>query len=129
MDDESFIVWAEHPSSGKKFYLIHIGSRKIRVVGDGQLVQDGHCSFSPDRKWLITDTYANQYDLRALILFKLLDEKRVDLELLKSPKNMPAEIRCDFHPRWSPSGSYLCIDSLHEGTRQMYIIDIEKYLK
>jgi hypothetical protein len=129
MDDESFIVWAEHPSFGKKFYLIHIGSRKIRVIGDGQLVQDGHCSFSPDRKFLITDTYANQYDLRALILFKLSDGKRVDLELLKSPKNIPAEIRCDFHPRWSPSGRYLCIDSLHEGTRQMYMLDIEKYLK
>jgi Tol biopolymer transport system component len=35
------------------------------------------------------------------------------------------EWRCDTHPRYSPDGTKVVIDSTHEGLgRQMYLIDV-----
>lgn len=131
MDDETLVVWAEHPLAGERFYLIGLkdSNPQVRVFGQGILQQDGHCNFSPDRKWLVTDTYPDRFDLRKLLIYRLADGKQLDLELFYSPRDWPAEIRCDLHPRWSPSGTHLCIDSMHQGTRQLYLLDIKRYLR
>jgi Tol biopolymer transport system component len=37
------------------------------------------------------------------------------------------EWRCDTHPRYSPDGTKVVIDSTHEGLgRQMYLIDVSR---
>jgi len=30
------------------------------------------------------------------------------------------------HPRWNRDGLAVCIDSVHEGERQMYVIDVSQ---
>ena len=35
-------------------------------------------------------------------------------------------VRCDLHPRWSPDGRRVCFDSVHGGTRQMYVMDVSE---
>jgi hypothetical protein len=95
------------------------------VIGAGVLVEDGHVSFSPDRKWVLNDTYPDGYDMRTLMLFRWADGERIDLARLHSPKSRWwGEIRCDLHPRWSRNGTTVCIDSVHTGERQMYIADV-----
>jgi len=32
--------------------------------------------------------------------------------------------RCDLHPRWRPDGKMLAFNSVHEGSRQVYVIDV-----
>jgi Tol biopolymer transport system component len=44
--------------------------------------------------------------------------------MFHSPKEYMGEWRCDNHPRFSPDGKKVCIDSPHAGGRQMYLIDI-----
>lgn len=34
------------------------------------------------------------------------------------------EIRCDLHPRWNREGTQVCMDSVHNGERQMYFVDV-----
>jgi hypothetical protein len=39
------------------------------------------------------------------------------------------EIRCDLHPRWNRAGDAISFDSLHEGFRGVYSMEIGSLLK
>ncbi|SVE55722.1 uncharacterized protein METZ01_LOCUS508576, partial [marine metagenome] len=41
-----------------------------------------------------------------------------------SPPALTAEVRCDLHPRWSPTGSMICFDSAHEGKRAVCVLHL-----
>lgn len=126
MDDRRLLVWARQPGGGDRFLLCDVEDGSKRVVGEGVLTEDGHCSFSPDREWVLNDTYPDRYDLRTLMLFRLRDEKRIDLARLYSAKaQWWGEIRCDLHPRWSRDGRQVCLDSVHSGQRQIYVANLE----
>ena len=87
--------------------------------------RDGHCSYSPDRNWVLTDTYPSRDDSRrTLILYRSETDRRVDIGRFYSDPAVSGPIRCDLHPRWSRDGRQVCVDSIHEGSRQMYVIDV-----
>jgi hypothetical protein len=130
LDDCRILVWARHPGRGDRFLVCDEREGGFEVFGEGRLTVDGHCSFSPDRQWVLNDTYPDRYDMRTLMLVRFRDQQRVDLARLHSPKaRWWGEIRCDLHPRWSRDGRRVCIDSVHDGTRQMYVMDVERWLK
>ena len=39
------------------------------------------------------------------------------------------KLKYDLHPRWNSKGNLISIDSSHEGSRQSYVINIEKLIK
>jgi|GEM_PF-279329 len=125
-DDRSILVWAKHPLKKEHHFLLcDLDAKNIDIVGENNLKEDGHCSFSPDRKWILNDTYPNGHNLRTLMLVRNSDGKRIDLQNFYSPKEKWwGEIRCDLHPRWNREGNKICIDSVHNGIRQMYAIDL-----
>lgn len=128
-DDENILIWAKESGSKGNFILCNIFNKSVGVVGKDVLTQDGHCSFSCDRKWVLNDTYPDLYDMRTLMVFRVDDAKRIDITRLYSPKEKWwGETRCDLHPRWSRDDKSICIDSVHTGERQMYIVNIEKLL-
>ena len=130
LDDERLLVWAEKPGIGRHFLLCDQRERSSKVVGSGLLTEDGHCSFSPDRAWVLNDTYPDAYDMRTLMLYRWPDGPRLDLARLYSPKaRWWGELRCDLHPRWRRDGKAICIDSVHSGERQMYVSDIEDLIR
>ena len=97
----------------------------VRVVGEGNLTEDGHCSFSPDGRWLLTDTYPDREESkRTLILYDLQEDRRVDVGRYYAIPEITGEFRCDLHPRWSRDGTQVCFDSIHEGSRQMYVVEV-----
>jgi len=125
LDSSRLLVWTHVPDKGGRFVLVDCDGSGRNVIGEGVLVEDGHCSFSPDRAWVLNDTYPDRFDMRTLMLYRFPDGPRIDIARLHSPKaRWWGEIRCDLHPRWDRSGSRVCVDSVHDGSRQMYVVDV-----
>jgi hypothetical protein len=119
---------------GDCYLLCKDKTSEIRKIGVGVLTEDGHPSFSSDGKWLITDTYPNSAHKRTLILYNWKTGEKIDIAKLNSLPNPSygvsdnwdlSEMRSDFHPRWSRDGTAVCFDSVHEGTKQMYVADLK----
>ncbi len=126
-DRETILAWARHPSGGDRYYLVNEQTGRVDVIGKEVLKQDGHVSYSPDRRWILTDTYPDQRRMRTLLLYRVSDGKRIDLGRFFSPPELSGPARCDLHPRWNRDGTQVCIDSAHEQTRQVYVIDVSRY--
>jgi len=125
LDPETILAWANIKGLGDAFYLVRDGGNDIRKVGEGILTQDGHCSFSPDGRWILTDTYPGRDQARELMLFEWKKGNLHSLGKFHSDPALSGEIRCDLHPRWSRRGSRICFDSTHEGSRQLYVMDLQ----
>lgn len=123
-DPRHILAWSREPETGNRFHLYTDLSEEVEVVGEGILMNDGHCSYSPDKRWILTDTYPDKERFRTLILYHVADRRRVDIGRFFAPKALDGETRCDLHPRWSRDGKWVCIDSVHEGARQVYVIDV-----
>ena len=116
---------------GGRFALFNDGGRStsIETIGEGILTEDGHCSYSPDRQWILMDLYPDISNHRTLLIYNDKSKTRIDIGKFHSPRKLRGEIRCDLHARWNRNGTQLCIDSAHEGVRQMYILDVTSIVK
>jgi len=121
---DRILAWAHRDDTGDHYYLFGDRSDEFEIVGEGVLTEDGHCSYSPDGRWVLTDAYPDHERMRTLILYRPSDGRRVDVGRFFSPKVLDGPIRCDLHPRWSRDGRQVCIDSAHEDSRQMYVLDV-----
>lgn len=125
---DQVLAWARVAGRGDHFFLFADQSDELETVGEAVLDQDGHCSYSPDRCWIMTDTYPDGQHRRTLILYHVATGRRYDIGKFYSPPELAGEIRCDLHPRWSPDGRQICFDSVHEGSRQMYVAQVSGIL-
>jgi hypothetical protein len=124
-DPHTLLAWARRAPSGERYYLLSDRTQEASVVGEGTLTVDGHCSYSPDRRWILTDSYPDAEGYRTLILFDTKADRRIEIGRFHGPSPKDVEVRCDLHPRWSRDGHSVCIDSLHEnGDRQVYVLDV-----
>ena len=126
-DPDHILAWASHPSHGNAFYLYEDGTRNVEVVGKGVMTLDGHCSYLPGNRWILNDAYPGKDRKQNVYLYNVETNERVSLGYFYSPPEYQGEWRCDNHPRFSPDGRSVVIDSPHGGNgRQMYLIDISQ---
>ena len=99
-------------------------------LGRKTLSEDGHCSFRPgSEEWILTDTYPNSRHRQQLLAYNTNSNRLLILgDFHSPPTHTKTGYRCDLHPRWSCCGNKVCIDSLHDGTRQMYVYDVSEAL-
>lgn len=128
-DAKHILAWARQEGRGDHYYLFTDQADQAEIVGEGVLTTDGHCSYSPDGRWILTDTYPDQKRMRTLVLYRVPDGPRFDVGRFFAPKELDGEIRCDLHPRWNRDGTQVCIDSVHDGDRQMYVLDVGEIVK
>jgi hypothetical protein len=128
-DDATLLAWVKTPTTGNKFALIDVATDALAVIGDGVLTQDGHCSYSPDRKWVLNDTYPDKNRLQWLMLYDPTKNRRYDLNQFLSPKQFTGPVRCDLHPRWNRDGTQVCFDGCHDPQRQVYVVDVRDVVK
>lgn len=124
-DARHVLAWAWHPSLGKdRFYLYRDRTGRVEAVGPEVMTVNGHCTYLPGNRWILNDTYPDKDRLQHVYLYDPARDKRVGLGSFLSPKEYAGEWRCDTHPRYSPDGNKVVIDSPHQGGRQMYLIDL-----
>ncbi len=128
-DDTTMLAWARTKADGNKFYTADVITGEKKILGGEVLTQDGHCSYSPDRKWILNDTYPDKNRLQWLMLFKVATGRRYDLNQFHSPKAFTGPFRCDLHPRWNRDGTQACFDGCHEPQRQVYVVDVSEVVK
>lgn len=101
------------------------GKGDFQPVGVGKLPADGHACFSPDGSWLVCDTYPREPERMAgLMLYNPKSDQKIEIGQVYAAPEFTGEIRCDLHPRWSPDGKFVTIDSVNNGDRQIYLADL-----
>ena len=110
---------------GEAYFRIDIDApARKKAVGRGLLDRDGHPMFTADRRWMITDTYPDHDRMQTLILYDMLNNRRVDIGRFKAEASVgDGDIKCDLHPRWDRDERLVCIDSTDRGLRQCLIVD------
>ena len=99
---------------------------KVRHLAPGILDWDGHCVFSPDGRFISTEGYWNSDGYRSWVLLRLEDEAILPLGRFFVPDGYKEQYsRCDLHARWRSDGKQLAFNSVHEGSRQVYLRDVE----
>ena len=123
-DESHILAWSTYGGENR-YHLYEDRSDRVDIVGEDVFDQDGHCSYSPDRQWVLTDTYPSRdRSERTLIVYHPETNRRIDIGRFYAAPDITGEIRCDLHPRWSRDGRQVCFDSIHEGGRQMYVADV-----
>ena len=125
-DPSHILAWMWHPSDGERFYVLEDKTGQAAVIGKDVMTRNGHCTYLPGNKWILNDTYPDGERMQHLFLYEVSSGRKVTLGRFHSPTQYAGEWRCDLHPRSSPDGKRVLIDSTHGGNgRQMYLIDID----
>lgn len=126
-DPGTILAFSRRHAHGDRFYLFEDSEQgAVEVVGADVMTADGHCSYLPGNEWILNDTYPDLQRLQHPYLFHVLTGQRVPLGHFHSPPEYTGEWRCDTHPRISPDGKHVVIDSPHTGAgRQLHLIDLE----
>jgi hypothetical protein len=126
-DDKTILAFATVPPIGTRLWLVSDGNASCEVVADGIIMQDTHCSYSNDRRWILNDTYPHREHRRGLFLWDVEGKRRIELGAFHSDPAIAGEIRCDLHPCWSRDDRHVSFDSIHEGFRGVYVMDVSGY--
>ena len=125
-DDEIIATFQDVKDNYRfKHYLFNDGSGQYRLLGNGALDFDGHCTFSPDQKWIATDQKIIETLEQSIFLYNFETDscKTLATQHMNELKFIKGKLRCDFHPRWNRDGTAICFDAIdsRDGSRQLHV--------
>lgn len=125
VNDQQLVNFSNRYATGWQYYLYTDQTHHTEILAKDLFPGDGHCSFSPDGKWMLTDSYPLEDNCRRLYLYHLASHQPYEIGSFYADPTYPDPTRCDLHPRWSRDGQAICFDSIHEGSRQVYAMDVK----
>ena len=124
INDDSIMISSD-VLGGMEFLSLNIQTKEMERMHIDQFPSDGHNAFSPDYRWIVCDTYPEGTNRKCRMLLHNRDTREtLLLGSFSHPSHISGDWRCDLHPRWSPDGTIVTFDSVHEGTRQIYSADV-----
>ena len=127
-DDETILAFENKKDGGPGYYLMKDRSDQYSHCWP-QLSNDGHPGYSPDGSMIVTDTYPDRARMAEIKLMDGKDESNTEVKVVArvfAPFKYDNDTRCDLHPRWSRAGDKICFDSVFEGHRGMYVVDVKE---
>jgi len=130
-DAKHILAWTRLPEQGDGFFLFEDACEgRIEQIGKGVMTLNGHCTYLPGNTWILNDTYPDRETrIQSVYLFHTGTGERIPLADLYSPPSYKGEWRCDTHPRATPDGKFVIIDSPNLDGRQMYMLDIRSIIE
>lgn len=114
---------------GDGLYVLQDETQKEERYDSPLFNKDIHCSYSPNGEWIIGDGYQDEDEYRPIYLFHIKSKKGMVVGRFYSPYPRIMDIRCDLHCRWSPEGNAISFDSIHEGFRGVYRMELTNTMK
>lgn len=116
-------------SAGPQLYELTDRTHQGRAIDPAFFVRDGHNSYAPDLEWMLYDSYPLEDGHRELYLYDLVAGRGGLLGRYAVAPCCTGDIRCDLHPVWAPNGRDISFDSVHEGYRALYWMDLSDAMK
>lgn len=123
-NDEEIIAFENKHNGGPGYYLMKDKSQEYVHLWT-KYSNDGHPSYSPDHRFVVTDSYPDRTRIAEIKLLKDTDTEALDVKVLArvfAPFKYDNDTRCDLHPRWSRDGKQICFDAVFEGHRGLYVV-------
>ena len=130
-DDRSMLFYMRTDTEQLDLVLVDDQTDDRELVDPGFFKSDGHCSYSPDGQWLLYDSYPDSSTpdyMRTLFVYSLAKGEGCVLGRFRAEAydRNNVDLRCDLHPRWMPDGRSISFDSIHEGFRGTYWMDLSE---
>ena len=125
-NNEEIIAFENKHDSGPGYYLMKDKTQEYKHLWS-KYNNDGHPSYSPTGKFVITDSYPDRARMAEI---KLLSDEDVKADYVRilarvfAPFKYDNDTRCDLHPRWSRDGKKVCFDAVFEGHRGLYTVEL-----
>lgn len=127
-DDEHILAFENKKDGGPGYYFMKDKTQEYTHCWS-QLSNDGHPSYNPDRSIIVTDTYPDRARVAEIKIMDGTDENKSSVNIIArvfAPFKYDNDTRCDLHPRWNHAGDKVCFDSVFEGHRGLYYVEIPK---
>lgn len=122
-DGETLLIYADG-GEGPGLYELKDQTQDYCKYPTEIFHEDIHCTYSPDQNFILGDGYADEEEYRTLYLYHIPSGRCMKLARVYAPALCDFDIRSDLHCRWNHAGTHISFDSIHEGFRGLYELDV-----
>lgn len=125
-NDSEILAFENKHNGGPGYYLMKDKTQDYTHCWP-QFSNDGHPSYSPDGSLIVTDSYPDRARVASINLMDGDETKKENTTIARvfAPFKYDNDTRCDLHPRWNHAGDKICFDSIFEGHRGLYVVELK----
>lgn len=122
VNDNTVLGYLRGPDCKDGYWLIDVNNGSFKNLDILINMGDGHPSVY--KEWLVTDTYPDKSRMQHLFMVNLITREEILLGEFYHGFKYNGETRCDLHPRITSDGQNVFFDSVYNGKRKLYKMDL-----